>query len=84
MKGWNPFGYLKYYQKGEDSLLFITDIEMQKRRYQIGLGTLVVYAVTDGYSIFNLLLRILVNALNIPPEDYDRKVKTQSNWRKVA
>ena len=57
---------------------------MQKRRYQIGLGTLVVYALTDEHSVFKVILGILVNALNVPPEDYDRKVKTQSNWRKVA
>ena len=65
------------------SYLF-TDIEVQKRRYQIGLGTLVVYALTDEYSILKDIFRILVNTLNTPPEDYDRKVKTQSNWRKVV
>jgi len=33
----------------ENNNLFITDFEALKRRYRIGLETLVVYALTDGY-----------------------------------
>jgi len=32
-------------------------------------------------SFFYTLLGVLANALNSPPEEYDRKVKTQRNRR---
>jgi len=35
--------------KGEGSPLGPTDAKVRKRREQIGLDTLVVYAVNDGY-----------------------------------
>lgn len=49
---------LKYYHKGENSTLFLTDIEAQKRRYQMGLGTPVVYALTDEYLFFEKIQEI--------------------------
>ena len=70
-----------------------TDAEMRRRGDQKGLETLVVHAVNDEDSLlgkyvistlfFNVvyLFRGLANALNLPPEEYDRKVKTQRNRR---
>ena len=67
-------------------LTFIT----QKHGYQTGLDTLVVHAVTDDclkliFFIFYsnkiiIKLNFFANALNNPPGDYDRKIKTQRNW----
>jgi hypothetical protein len=66
---------------------------MRRRGDQKGLETLVVHAVNDEDSLldtyiistlfFNVvyLFRGLANALNLPPEEYDRKVKTQRNRR---
>ena len=33
---------------------------------------------------WNIYYFIQAYALNIPPGDYDRKIKTQRNWRKFA
>ena len=57
-----------------------TDAQVRKRGEQTGLDTLVVHAVNDD----NLLMGTLVfvdgaNALNRPPGEYGRKVKTQMN-----
>ena len=34
-------------------------------------------------GIFNKILDVKANALNISPEKYDRKIKTQRNWREL-
>ena len=63
----------------------------------MGFGTPVVYAANDECSFFEsilvshlwdilkfcvkVLLGNLANALNIPPGEYGRKIKTQRNWR---
>jgi len=58
---------------------------MRRRGDQKGLETPVVHAVNDEDSslvfILYVLIRGLANALNLPPEEYDRKVKTQRNRR---
>ncbi len=63
---------------------------MRKRGYQRGLETPLVHALNDENSLSELLFlrkqRMelfggLANALNFPPEEYDRKVKTQRNRR---
>ena len=70
----------------------VTDAEMRRRGDQKGLETLVVHAVNDedsllapgiDFTVFCGILgcRGLANALNLPPEEYDRKVKTQRNRR---
>ena len=45
----------------------ITDAEARKRGEQIGLDTLVVHAVNDGYLVSELF-GAEVNTLSIPPE----------------
>jgi len=40
---------IKKTTQSEDYLLYITDAEERRHRYQTGLDTLVVYAVNDGY-----------------------------------
>ena len=70
----------------------VTDVEMRRRGDQKGLETLLVHAVNDedsllapgiDFTVFCGILgcRGLANALNLPPEEYDRKVKTQRNRR---
>ena len=59
---------------------------MRRRGDQKGLETLLVHAVNDEdslleHSFTNECFRGLANALNLPPEEYDRKVKTQRNRR---
>jgi len=57
---------------------------MRRRGDQKGLETPVVHAVNDEDSSLAftfVLVRGLANALNLPPEEYDRKVKTQRNRR---
>lgn len=58
----------------------VTDIEERKRRQQIGLDTQVVYAVNDEYSKL-VKTCFQVNTLNILPEQYGLKTKTQRNRR---
>ena len=55
---------------------------MRKRGDQKGLDTPVVHAVNDDYSLLDtFLFSEWANALNSPPEEYDRKIKTQRNRR---
>ena len=57
---------------------------MRRRGDQKGLETPVVHAVNDEDSslVFTqVLIRGPANALNLPPEEYGRKVKTQRNRR---
>ena len=60
---------------------------MRKHGDQRGLDTPVVHAVNYedsllGYTIIIVfVLGVLANALNLPPEEYGRKVKTQRNRR---
>ncbi len=57
-----------------------TDAEARKRGEQTGLDTLVVHAVNDEYQVLGPLgLGAAVNAISIPPGEYDRKVETQRN-----
>ena len=74
---------------------FNTDTDTRKRGEQTGLDTLVVHAVNDvNYLLNNIFWKIFLiqkcifsekaNALSWPPGDYDRKVKTQMNWRGLA
>ena len=62
--------YLKY-----DRLL-----KKRKHREQIGLDTQVVYAVNDEYSK-EVKTFFLANALNILPNEYGRKAKSEKNRR---
>ena len=63
-------------------LWHIPDIEVRKRGDQKGLDTPVVHAVNDDHSLcFKNIRRRLANAVNGPPEEYDRKIKTQRNRR---
>lgn len=57
-----------------------TDAEMRKRGEQTGLDTLVVHAVNDVDLEFGATaLGSGANAINRPPGEYGRKVKTQMN-----
>ena len=57
-----------------------TDAEMRKRGEQTGLDTLVVHAVNDVDLEFEAkALGSEANAINRPPGEYGRKVKTQMN-----
>ncbi len=52
-----------------------TDAEERKRGERTGLDTLVVHlAVNAGCSMSDNTFGILANALNTPPEYYNRKV----------
>ena len=58
----------------------ITDAEVRKRGEQTGLDTLVVHAVNDECQpLESMLFGGAANALNIPPGEYGRKIKTQRN-----
>ena len=61
---------------------------MRKRGEQTGLDTLLVHALNHDNSllviIFFIIISGLANALNYPPEEYDRKIKTQRNRRGLA
>ncbi len=58
----------------------ITDAEVRKRGEQTGLDTLVVHAVNDEcWPSGSILFGDAANALNIPPGEYGRKIKTQRN-----
>ena len=58
----------------------ITDAEARKRGEQTGLDTLVVHALNDVYWLLGFFnLGNEANALNRPPGEYGRKVKTQMN-----
>jgi hypothetical protein len=80
--------------KGEGKHLENTDTEVLKRGYRIGLETRVVHAVNDGccmcaYVIFffkggHSKACVSANALNTPPGDYGRKIKTQRNCGEAA
>ena len=57
-----------------------TDTEVRKRGEQTGLDTLVVHAVNDvDWLLGGLPFVDEANALNRPPGEYGRKVKTQMN-----
>ena len=57
-----------------------SDAEARKRGEQTGLDTLVVHAVNDEcQTLAGLPVSVAVNALNTPPGEYGRKVKTQRN-----
>ncbi len=53
---------------------------------QTGLDTLVVHALNDVMLVVGVLATSVMqaNALNIPPGEYGRKVKTQRNRRGPA
>lgn len=59
-------------------ICYVTDTETRRHGDQTGLETLVVHAVNNECSM-SIFLDILVNALNIPPGQYDRKIETQRN-----
>lgn len=53
-----------------------TDTERRKLGEQNRLETCVVLAVNDDNQIFlTIRRRVVANALNYPPKDYDRKIK---------
>jgi hypothetical protein len=58
---------------------------VRKRGEQTGLDTLLVHALNHDNSLLVIIFFIissgLANALNYPPEEYDRKIKTQRNRR---
>ena len=57
-----------------------TDAHVRKPGQRTGLDTPVVLAVNDGYWVWvKQFIRAVVNALSIPPGDYDRKIETQRN-----
>ena len=57
-----------------------TDAEVRKRGEQTGLDTLVVHAVNDvDWKFEPSGLGFVANALNQPPGEYGRKIKTQMN-----
>jgi hypothetical protein len=56
----------------------MADAEVRRHKYQVGLDTPLVCAVNYVGSSLDFF-RDLANALNRPPEDYDRKIKTQRN-----
>lgn len=57
-----------------------TDAEVRKHGEQTGLDTLVVHAVNDvDLEVADKTVTSVANALNRPPGEYDRKVKTQMN-----
>ena len=78
-KGWNPKNY-RGTSKAKAVIWVVTDTKKRKRREQTGLDTLVVYAVNYECSCLKKF-RHLANALNTPPEKYNRKVEIQRNWR---
>ena len=55
------------------------DAEVRRHKYRAGLDTPLVCAVNSVGSSLDILFRDLANAVNRPPEDYDRKIKTQRN-----
>ena len=57
----------------------ITDTKVLKHGEQIGFDTRVVHAVNDEYCILDVKFSLQANALNTPPGDYGRKIKTQRN-----
>ena len=63
------------------ALWAITDAEERKRGERTGLDTLVVHAVNVGHQVWGAInaFRAEVNALSVPPGEYDRKIKTQRN-----
>jgi hypothetical protein len=76
---------LKRTIEGEGKHLGGTDTEVLKCGYQIGLETRVVHTVNDEccmYVFFKMC--VSANALNTPPGDYGRKIKTQRNCGEVA
>ncbi len=57
-----------------------TDAEVRKRGEQTGLDTLVVHAVNDvDLEFVAKVMGSEANAINRPPGEYGRKVKTQMN-----
>lgn len=62
----------------------IPDIEAWERREQIGLDTRVVCCCKRW--VLNVVNHdsVVVNTLSTPPGDYERKFKTQRNWRELA
>ena len=69
--------------KAKAVFLYFPDVEVRKRGDQKGLDTPVVHAVNDDHSRggSNKGLPRLANAVNGPPEEYGRKIKTQRNRR---
>ena len=56
------------------------DTEARKLGEQTGLDTLVVHALNDAYLVWAIhLVCAGANALNVPPGEYGRKIKTQRN-----
>ncbi len=56
-----------------------TDAERRKLGERTGLETLVVLALNDGCWCGAEGFRAGANAVSIPPGEYGRKVKTQTN-----
>ena len=57
-----------------------TDAEERKLGEQTGLDTLVVLALNDqDLGCRTFVRRPGANALNVPPGEYGRKIKTQRN-----
>ena len=64
----------------EATIWVLTDADVRKHGEQTGLDTLLVYAVNDECSALVPKASVpKANALNTPPEEYDRKIKTQRN-----
>lgn len=61
----------------------IIDAHTRKDGDQKGLGTLVVHPVNDEYQSWGFKALTEKLTQNIPPGDYDRKIKTQKNRRGV-
>jgi len=62
---------------GESNFLIFYDGEVWRYRDQTGVDILVVYTANDEYySYQKLILWNLTIYENIPPGDYDRKIKT--------
>ncbi len=62
------------------SLWTIPDTEARKLGEQTGLDTLVVLAVNGARLLWEIdPVRGVANALNVPPGEYGRKIKTQRN-----
>ncbi len=58
----------------------VTDAEAREPGERTGLDTPVVPAVNDGCQVcVQRCMRAAVNALSIPPGEYDRKIETQRN-----
>ncbi len=61
---------------GESIYLIKTDTELWRFGSRTGLDTLVVHTVNNEYYELDIFSVSKVNALNIPPGDYNRKIET--------